>query len=201
MARTAWDMAFSGLKERRVKGRGETPSLSALGQEEREAVSERLESLERQLQLHLIPADPNDDANLYLEIRAGTGGDEAAIFAGELELGGGSLAGSVQNFLLVSAFGFSLSYLVGFVPALLTGWVYAVLWQRNAGSATIGAMIAGAGFALLAPAVLSAAGAANFPPAFSDWPWFLLPGAIAAGVSVQVLHFGDRAARAGRRAV
>lgn len=58
--------------------------LRELGQEERAAVSERLEQLERQLLLHLIPSDPNDDANLFLEIRAGTGGDEAALFSGDL---------------------------------------------------------------------------------------------------------------------
>jgi peptide chain release factor 1 len=41
-------------------------------------------SLEQALSLHLVPKDPDDDANLFLEIRAGTGGDEAAIFAGDL---------------------------------------------------------------------------------------------------------------------
>ncbi|MDA3922062.1 MAG: peptide chain release factor 1 [Salinisphaera sp.] len=44
----------------------------------------RLERLEADLRRHLIPRDPNDNANLYLEIRAGTGGDEAALFAGDL---------------------------------------------------------------------------------------------------------------------
>ncbi|MBO9469856.1 peptide chain release factor 1 [Endozoicomonas sp. G2_2] len=45
---------------------------------------ERLVELEAALRKHLIPRDPNDNANLYLEIRAGTGGDEAALFAGDL---------------------------------------------------------------------------------------------------------------------
>jgi len=45
---------------------------------------ERLTQLETALRRHLIPKDPNDNANLYLEIRAGTGGDEAALFAGDL---------------------------------------------------------------------------------------------------------------------
>lgn len=45
---------------------------------------ERLNALEDELRRHLIPRDPNDNANLYLEIRAGTGGDEAALFAGDL---------------------------------------------------------------------------------------------------------------------
>ena len=44
----------------------------------------RLEALEAELQVLLLPPDPNDGRNLYLEIRAGTGGDEAALFAGDL---------------------------------------------------------------------------------------------------------------------
>jgi peptide chain release factor 1 len=43
-----------------------------------------METLEFELQKLLLPKDPNDDSNIYLEIRAGTGGDEAAIFAGDL---------------------------------------------------------------------------------------------------------------------
>lgn len=42
------------------------------------------EELETELQKHLLPKDPNDKRNIYLEVRAGTGGDEAAIFAGDL---------------------------------------------------------------------------------------------------------------------
>lgn len=45
---------------------------------------DRLDGLESALRRHLVPKDPNDNANLYLEIRAGTGGDEAALFAGDL---------------------------------------------------------------------------------------------------------------------
>lgn len=55
-----------------------------LGQEELSALSERRDVLLVQLQKSLIPPDPHDDSNVYLEIRAGTGGDEAAIFAGDL---------------------------------------------------------------------------------------------------------------------
>lgn len=44
----------------------------------------RLEELEARIKLLLLPTDPNDDRNVMLEIRAGTGGDEAAIWAGEL---------------------------------------------------------------------------------------------------------------------
>jgi len=58
--------------------------LRELGQEEGAAIAERIDELENQLLLHLIPRDPNDDANIFLEIRAGTGGDEAALFSGDL---------------------------------------------------------------------------------------------------------------------
>lgn len=43
-----------------------------------------MEKLEAELQIALLPKDPNDERNLFLEIRAGTGGDESAIFAGNL---------------------------------------------------------------------------------------------------------------------
>ena len=45
---------------------------------------ERLAALEAQLQKELLPKDPNDERNIFLEIRAGTGGDESALFAGDL---------------------------------------------------------------------------------------------------------------------
>ncbi len=55
-----------------------------MGQEELEGLEERRERLLLDLQKALIPPDPYDESNVYLEIRAGTGGDEAAIFAGDL---------------------------------------------------------------------------------------------------------------------
>jgi peptide chain release factor 1 len=55
-----------------------------MGQEELQGLGERREALLLDLQKSLIPPDPYDDANVFLEIRAGTGGDEAAIFAGDL---------------------------------------------------------------------------------------------------------------------
>ena len=58
--------------------------LRELGEEEAKALTQRRDALEEALALHLIPNEPEDDANLFLEIRAGTGGDEAAIFAGDL---------------------------------------------------------------------------------------------------------------------
>ncbi len=60
------------------------PDMADFAQEEINAGKERLESLERELEVMLLPKDPNDNKNIYLEIRAGTGGDESAIFAGDL---------------------------------------------------------------------------------------------------------------------
>ena len=58
--------------------------VRAMGEEELAALEERHDALELELQKALIPPDPHDESNVYLEIRAGTGGDEAAIFAGDL---------------------------------------------------------------------------------------------------------------------
>ena len=58
--------------------------LRQLGQDELKSLSERRAVLLLELQKALIPPDPYDDSNVYLEVRAGTGGDEAAIFAGDL---------------------------------------------------------------------------------------------------------------------
>ena len=55
-----------------------------MGEEELASLEEHRESLELELKKALIPPDPHDDSNVYLEIRAGTGGDEAGIFAGDL---------------------------------------------------------------------------------------------------------------------
>lgn len=60
------------------------PELADLAEEEIATQSRRLEELEAALAVLLIPPDPRDQANLFLEIRAGTGGDEAALFAGDL---------------------------------------------------------------------------------------------------------------------
>ncbi|MEJ2059297.1 MAG: peptide chain release factor 1 [Gammaproteobacteria bacterium] len=58
--------------------------LRELAREELEEANSRLETQEHTLQLLLIPRDPHDEGNVFLEIRAGTGGDEAALFAGDL---------------------------------------------------------------------------------------------------------------------
>ena len=60
------------------------PEVRSMGEDELESLGERKDTLLLELQKSLIPPDPYDDSNVYLEIRAGTGGDEAAIFAGDL---------------------------------------------------------------------------------------------------------------------
>lgn len=60
------------------------PEMREMAAEEKVETSRRIEALELDLQKLLLPKDPHDNSNIFLEIRAGTGGDEAAIFAGDL---------------------------------------------------------------------------------------------------------------------
>ncbi len=71
------DSAKTMLKE-------EDRELRAMAEEEISQALQRQQTLEKELQRLLLPTDPNDEKNIYLEIRAGTGGDEAALFAGDL---------------------------------------------------------------------------------------------------------------------
>lgn len=63
---------------------GEDKEMAEMARDEFDSAKEEVEKLDSDLQWHLIPKDPDDERNVYLEIRAGTGGDEAAIFAGDL---------------------------------------------------------------------------------------------------------------------
>ena len=58
--------------------------LGDLAKEELKILEPALEELENEIRILLIPKDPNDDKNIFLELRAGTGGDEAALFVGDL---------------------------------------------------------------------------------------------------------------------
>jgi peptide chain release factor 1 len=60
------------------------PEMTELAEEEIQSASARLAELEGELMAQLVPKDARDEGGLYLEVRAGTGGDEAAIFAGDL---------------------------------------------------------------------------------------------------------------------
>ena len=58
--------------------------MQALAKEELDQLQAQQATLEGELKILLLPKDPNDDQNVYLEVRAGTGGDEAALFSGDL---------------------------------------------------------------------------------------------------------------------
>jgi peptide chain release factor 1 len=60
------------------------PDIRAMAQDELAQLEERLPKIEEDLKLKLLPKDPNDEKNVILEIRAGTGGDEASLFAAEV---------------------------------------------------------------------------------------------------------------------
>ncbi len=62
----------------------EDAATKNMGEEEIADLAPRIAAEELELQRLLVPKDPNDDSNIFLEVRAGTGGDEAAIFAGDL---------------------------------------------------------------------------------------------------------------------
>ncbi|MGI9304535.1 MAG: peptide chain release factor 1 [Gammaproteobacteria bacterium] len=72
------------LEEAKEMSRDDDPDIRALSQDEVARLNDNLEGLESELQVLLLPEDPHDHSNVFLEIRAGTGGDEAAIFAGDL---------------------------------------------------------------------------------------------------------------------
>ena len=65
-------------------GKDADADMRAMAEEERKDAEARMEDLALELQRHLLPKDPHDNNNIFVEIRAGTGGDEAAIFAGDL---------------------------------------------------------------------------------------------------------------------
>ena len=93
-----YDSTIGSIEDAREILAGPDADLRVLAQEELDAAEIRRTRLETELKALLLPADPADAGNVYLEIRAGTGGDEAALFAGDLlrmylrygELGGWS---------------------------------------------------------------------------------------------------------------
>lgn len=76
--------AWQGIKEAETMAGGDDAELAELAREELEEIRGRLPALEEAVQLMLLPKDADDTANIVIELRAGTGGDEAAIFAGDL---------------------------------------------------------------------------------------------------------------------
>jgi peptide chain release factor 1 len=78
----AWKQAQADLSA--AQAMRADPELRAYADEEAQAAADRLAQEEDRLQRLLLPRDPNDERNVILEIRAGTGGDESALFAGDL---------------------------------------------------------------------------------------------------------------------
>ena len=72
------------IEEAKVLIADSDPDMREMGQEELKVSEGKLPEIELELQKLLLPKDPNDSKNVFLEVRAGTGGDEAAIFSGDL---------------------------------------------------------------------------------------------------------------------
>lgn len=72
------------IEETQLMASDEDKEISEMAKDELPGLESQIDSLENTLQLLLIPKDPNDNNNVFLEIRAGTGGDEASIFSGNL---------------------------------------------------------------------------------------------------------------------
>ena len=79
-----YNSTIDSIEDAREFLTGTDPDMRALALEEIDAAQTRQTRLESELKVLLLPVDPADASNVYLEIRAGTGGDEAALFAGDL---------------------------------------------------------------------------------------------------------------------
>lgn len=80
----AWQQAEEDMTTAQEMMQESDPELQEMAQEEYKEAKQAIADLEQALQILLLPRDPNDDMSCFLEIRAGAGGDEAAIFAGDL---------------------------------------------------------------------------------------------------------------------
>ena len=83
-ARKEYVQCLNGLEEARLMMAENDPEMKEIAREEAAACEARIPELEEEIKLLLVPADPQDDKNAIVEIRGGTGGDEAALFAGDL---------------------------------------------------------------------------------------------------------------------
>ncbi len=79
-----WMQAQADVSEAEELLRDPDPDMRAMAEESQHEAEQCVQTLEAELQRLLLPRDPDDSHNVFLEIRAGTGGDEAAIFAGDL---------------------------------------------------------------------------------------------------------------------
>ena len=80
----AYRQATDEIEETRAMLRDGDTDIRKMAQDELPTLEQTIENLEQQLKKLLLPRDQNDDRNIFLEIRAGTGGDEAALFVGDL---------------------------------------------------------------------------------------------------------------------
>ena len=78
------EQEYQGAKELFQEAGGDDAELREMAREEVKTIEAQLEELEQRMKILLLPRDPNDSRNVMLEIRAGTGGSEANIFAGDL---------------------------------------------------------------------------------------------------------------------
>jgi len=76
--------AESDIAESKAIIEGKDPDLKELAKEELPGLQRNRDELQQKIKVMLLPKDPNDDKNIFLEIRAGAGGDESALFAAEL---------------------------------------------------------------------------------------------------------------------
>lgn len=84
-ARDEYIQALTGMDEaRHILDTEQDPEMREMAREEMEACTNKIPELEEKIKILLVPADPEDGKNAIVEIRGGTGGDEAAIFAGDL---------------------------------------------------------------------------------------------------------------------
>jgi len=79
-----WLQTDQSIEEAQVLLKSKDAEMQELASEELASATEQQQAIEKQLNILLLPKDPDDDNNIFLEIRAGTGGDEAALFAGDL---------------------------------------------------------------------------------------------------------------------
>ena len=76
--------ALSDIAEARELAKGGDPEMEALAKEELAELEPKVENFEKELTILLLPRDPNDEKSVIVEVRAGTGGDEATLFAADL---------------------------------------------------------------------------------------------------------------------
>ena len=81
---SAFKNAEKGIEEAKILMKDTDPDIKEMAEMEFDSLKKDIEDLENDLKKLLLPKDPDDSKDVFLEIRAGTGGDEAALFSGDL---------------------------------------------------------------------------------------------------------------------